>query len=178
MNRTLSRTQRAVEMLLVITLFVMVALTFVDVIGRRFFDKPVYGAHDMTEHLMALIVFAGLPVLTARREHLSIDLFDAWLLKPRFAWWHVVVNVLIAVTLGVISIEFFTAAREASEIKEVSQALNIPRVLAYYFISATSAMAAVAALFVRNPAGADATVHGAALSQPAHGAAAPHEVSP
>jgi hypothetical protein len=82
------------------------------------------------------------------------------------------------VSLGVISIEFFTAAREASEIQEVSQALNIPRGLAYYFIGATSAMAAVAALFVRNPAGADATVHGAALSQPAHGAAAPHEVSP
>jgi TRAP-type C4-dicarboxylate transport system permease small subunit len=177
-NRTLSRTQRAVEMLLVITLFVMVALTFVDVIGRRFFDKPVYGAHDMTEHLMALIVFAGLPVLTARREHLSIDLFDAWLLKPHFAWWHRVVDGLIAVTLGLISVEFFISAREASQIKEVSQALNIPRGLAYDFIGATSALAAVAALFVRNPARCGATAHGAALSQPAHGAEPSREVSP
>ena len=156
MTPTLSRVQRAVETLLVVTLFVMVALTFVDVIGRRFFDKPVYGAHDLTEHLMALIVFAGLPVLTARREHLSIDLFDAWLLKPGFVFWHRGVDALIAATLGLISFEYFVAAGEASQIKEVSQALNIPRGLAYYFISGTCALAAVAALFVRSPVHAKA----------------------
>jgi TRAP-type C4-dicarboxylate transport system permease small subunit len=165
MTPTLSRVQRAVETLLVATLFVMVALTFVDVIGRRFFDKPVYGAHDLTEHLMALIVFAGLPVLTARREHLSIDLFDTWLLKPGWAFWHLVVDLLIAATLAVISVEFFVVAREASEIKEVSQALNIPRGLAYYFISGTCALAAVAALFVRNPARSAAAHQGSAPSQ-------------
>lgn len=152
MNPFLSRIERLVGSLLVGTLFVMVALTFVDVVGRRFFDQPVYGAHDLTEHLMALIVFAGLPVLTARREHLSIDLFDAWLLQPRFALWHCVVNLLVAATLAVISVEFWLAAQEAAEIREVSQALNIPRGWAYYFISATAALAAVAALFVRNPA--------------------------
>ena len=65
----------------------------------------------------------------------------------------------VAVTLAVISVEFWTAAQEAAEIKEVSQALNIPRGWAYYFISATSALAAVAALFVRNPSRAG---HGAA----------------
>ena len=162
MNPFLSRIERLVGSLLVVTLFVMVALTFVDVIGRRFFDKPVYGAHDLTEHLMALIVFAGLPVLTARREHLSIDLFDAWLLQPRFAFWHRVVNLLVAATLAVISVEFWLAAQEAAEIREVSQALNIPRGWAYYFISATAALAAVAALFVRNPA---RTAHGAAPTQ-------------
>ncbi|MGA1289103.1 MAG: TRAP transporter small permease [Rubrivivax sp.] len=165
MNPFLSRIERLVGSLLVGTLFVMVALTFVDVVGRRFFDKPVYGAHDMTEHLMALIVFAGLPLLTARREHLSIDLLDAWLLQPSFAFWHRVVNLLVAVTLAVISVEFWTAAQEAAEIKEVSQALNIPRGWAYYFISATSALAAVAALFVRNPVRA------------AHGTTAPQEVT-
>ena len=162
MNRFLSRIGRLVGSLLVGTLFVMVALTFVDVVGRRFFDQPVYGAHDLTEHLMALIVFAGLPLLTARREHLSIDLLDAWLLQPRFALWHRVVNLLVATTLAVISVEFWTAAQEAAKIKEVSQALNIPRGWAYYFICATSALAAVAALFVRNPVRA---AHGTTATQ-------------
>jgi len=156
MTPTLSRVQRAVETLLVATLFLMVALTFVVVIGRRFFDMPVYGAHDLTVLMKALIVFAGLPVLTVRRELLSIDLFDAWLLKPGFVLWHRGVDVLIAATLAVISFEYFIAAGEASEIKEVSQALNIPRGLAYYFISATCALAAVAALFVRSPVHAKA----------------------
>lgn len=162
MNPFLSRVQRHVGSLLVVTLFVMVVLTFVDVVGRRFFDKPVYGSHDLTEHLMALIIFAGLPVLTARREHLSIDLLDHWLLKPRFALWHRLVDVLVAATFAVIGFEYFIAAQGASEIKEVSQALNIPRGWAYYFISATAALAAIAALFVRNPA---RTAHGAAPTQ-------------
>jgi TRAP-type C4-dicarboxylate transport system permease small subunit len=156
MSPFLSRVERLVGSLLVLTLFAMVALTFVDVIGRRFFDKPVYGAHDLTEHLMALIVFAGLPVLTARREHLSIDLLDAWLLKPRFAVWHRLVDVLIAVTLAVIGWEYAVAAHEAAQIKEVSQALNIPRGWVYGLISGACALAALAALCVRNPARAAA----------------------
>lgn len=41
----------------------MVALTFADVIGRRLLGTPVFGAHDLTEHLMGLLVFAGLPLV-------------------------------------------------------------------------------------------------------------------
>jgi TRAP-type C4-dicarboxylate transport system permease small subunit len=166
MSPFLSRVERLVGSLLVLTLFAMVALTFVDVIGRRFFDKPVYGAHDLTEHLMALIVFAGLPVLTARREHLSIDLLDAWLLKPRFAVWHRLVDVLIAVTLAVIGWEYAVAAHEAAQIKEVSQALNIPRGWVYGLISGACALAAVAALCVRNPAGVAAAAPAADSTRP------------
>jgi TRAP-type C4-dicarboxylate transport system permease small subunit len=165
MNPFLSRVQRHVGSLLVATLFVMVVLTFVDVVGRRFFDKPVYGSHDLTEHLMALIIFAGLPVLTARREHLSIDLLDPWLLKPRFALWHRLVDVLVAATFAVIGYEYFIAAQGASEIKEVSQALNIPRGWVYYLISVACGLSAVAALFVRNPAsGHAASAHSQEVS--------------
>lgn len=65
---------RLVNGLLVLNLAFMVALTFVDVLGRRLFNTPVFGANDLTEHLMAIIIFSGLPVLTARRAHLSVDL--------------------------------------------------------------------------------------------------------
>jgi TRAP-type C4-dicarboxylate transport system permease small subunit len=69
---------------LVVLLSAMVALTFTDVLGRRLFNTPVFGANDITEHLMALIIFSGLPLLTARRGHFSIDLFDHWLLRPKW----------------------------------------------------------------------------------------------
>ncbi|MDP1893754.1 MAG: TRAP transporter small permease, partial [Hydrogenophaga sp.] len=68
--------QQAVSLLLVLMLSAMVALTFTDVVGRRLFNTPVFGANDLTEHLMAVIIFAGLPLLTAQRGHLSIDLLD------------------------------------------------------------------------------------------------------
>jgi TRAP-type C4-dicarboxylate transport system permease small subunit len=92
--------KHAVNAVLAAALSAMVVLTFVDVVGRRLFGKPVFGANDITEHLMALIVFAGLPLLTGARAHLSIDLFDKWLLQPGLRWWHKVVDILIAVVLA------------------------------------------------------------------------------
>ena len=151
MRILLNGLQRGVSALLVLMLSAMVALTFIDVLGRRLFNTPVFGANDITEHLMAVIIFAGLPVLTALRGHLSIDLLDHWLLRPRWRAWHRAVDVLIAAVLGLIAWEYYLAVEEAQSINEVSQALLIPRSWMYAFIAATSALAAVAALFVDAP---------------------------
>jgi TRAP-type C4-dicarboxylate transport system permease small subunit len=143
--------EQAVALLLVILLSAMVALTFADVLGRRLFNTPVFGANDITEHLMALIIFAGLPLLTARRGHLSIDLLDHWLLRPSWRGWHKEVHVLIAAVLGLMAWQYGLAGEEAYEINEVSPALTIPRAWMYIYISFTTALAAVLALFTPAP---------------------------
>ena len=150
-HRFSQRAIKAVSVALVVLLSAMVALTFVDVIGRRLFNAPVFGGNDITEHLMATIIFAGLPLLTSRRGHLSIDLLDAWLLKPGWRWWHKGVDLLIAAVLGLIAWEYAIAVGEARAINEVSPALSIPRAWMYTFMSATTALAAVLALFVGAP---------------------------
>ena len=141
-----ARLQQLVQVLLMGFLGGMVLLTFTDVIGRRLFNTPVFGAHDITEHLMAVIVFSGLPLLTARRAHLSIDLFDSWLLRRQWRVWHYIVNGLIASVLGLIAFEFAVSVGEAESMREVSQALGIPRAWMYAYLSLTSGLAAVAAL--------------------------------
>ena len=145
------RLQQAVGLLLVLMLSAMVALTFTDVVGRRLFNTPVFGANDLTEHLMAIIIFAGLPLLTAQRGHLSIDLLDSWLLKPRWRPWHKLVDLLIAAVLGLIAWEYYLAIDEALQISEISPALMIPRAWMYSFIAFTTALAALLALFASPP---------------------------
>jgi len=140
------RLQQLVEILLMTFLSGMVLLTFTDVIGRRLFNTPVFGAHDITEHLMAVIVFSGLPLLTANRAHLSIDLFDRWLLLPQWRIWHYLVNGLIAAVLVLIAYEFAVSVQEAQDMREVSQALGIPRAWMYAYLAITSGLAALAAL--------------------------------
>jgi TRAP-type C4-dicarboxylate transport system permease small subunit len=140
------RLQQVVEILLMPFLSGMVLLTFTDVIGRRLFNTPVFGAHDITEHLMAVIVFSGLPLLTANRAHLSIDLFDRWLLQPQWRIWHYLVNGLIAAVLALIAYEFAVSIEEANDMREVSQALGIPRAWMYAYLAITSGLAALAAL--------------------------------
>jgi TRAP-type C4-dicarboxylate transport system permease small subunit len=143
--------QRLVTGLLVLLLSAMVALTFTDVVGRRLFNTPVFGANDITEHLMATLIFAGLPLLTARRGHLSIDLFDRWLLQPQWRLWHKLVDVLIAAVLGLIAWEYYLAIKEAHTINEISPALSIPRAWMYTFIALTTALAAFLALLAAPP---------------------------
>ena len=140
------RLQQLVEILLMTFLSGMVLLTFTDVIGRRLFNTPVFGAHDITEHLMAVIVFSGLPLLTANRAHLSIDLFDRWLLQPQWRIWHYLVNGLITAVLALIAYEFAVSVQEAQDMREVSQALGIPRAWMYAYLAITSGLAALAAL--------------------------------
>ena len=87
MERLMHHFRAAIETLIACLLAGMVALTFADVIGRRLFGAPIYGAHDITEHLMALVVFTGLPIVTIGGAHLTIDLLDRVLMRPRLAWW-------------------------------------------------------------------------------------------
>jgi TRAP-type C4-dicarboxylate transport system permease small subunit len=56
--------------------FAMMALTFVDVVGRYLFNAPVKGSAEATELMLAVIVFAGLPLAAAAREHIRIDLLE------------------------------------------------------------------------------------------------------
>jgi TRAP-type transport system small permease protein len=57
-------------------LFAMMALTFVDVIGRYGFHHSIFGAAEMVECLMIVTVFAGLAVITAKNEHITVSLLD------------------------------------------------------------------------------------------------------
>ncbi|OSQ52443.1 TRAP transporter small permease [Marivita geojedonensis] len=140
--------RRGVETVMALFLLAMVALTFADVIGRRLVGKPIYGANDITEHLMALVVFAGLPLVTAAGAHLTIDLADKLVSKPWMAWWRGLVALLVTVVLAVIAWLFVKHGLNASRISEVSQALRVPRGPLYFFMALSCALSALAALIV------------------------------
>lgn len=146
MERLLPRLRAVIELLIAVLLAGMVVLTFADVIGRRLFGAPIYGAHDITEHLMALVVFTGLPIVTLAGAHLTIDLFDRILMRPELALWRALIAVAVAAVLALTAWLFFRHAGNASAIAEVSQALRLPRAPLYYYMSLCSALAALAAL--------------------------------
>lgn len=146
MDSPVARVRKSVETLIVALVVVMVALTFFDVIGRRLFGRPIYGANDVTEHLMGLMVFAGLPIVTAAGAHLTVDLFDNMLDRPAFRFWKAITAFFVAAILGLISWLFFEHALNAGQIKEVSQALGVPRQPIYFYMAASCALSAVAAL--------------------------------
>ena len=79
-----------------VLMFCLMLLTCVDVVGRYFFNKPVTGGFEMTEMLLASLIFAGLPLVTLRSEHVMVDLLD-----PVTPDWLFRIQHLVATAIGV-----------------------------------------------------------------------------
>lgn len=135
------------EYLLMFFLLVMVAINFADVMGRHLFNYPIYGIHDLTEHLMALVVFCGLPLVTIAGMHLTIDILDGFLDKPSMQWWRHLVIVLMAVILLLVAWTFLQSALEAADISDVSHELRFPRGPLYLFIAVSALLSALGLLY-------------------------------
>jgi TRAP-type C4-dicarboxylate transport system permease small subunit len=54
----------------------MMALTVVDVVARYVFSRPVRGAFEVTELMLLVLIFAGLPLVSFSDEHAVMDFID------------------------------------------------------------------------------------------------------
>lgn len=68
-------------LLAALALFAIMALTLVDVGGRKLFDHSLPGSLELTELLMVAVIFAGLPLVSLQGEHVVFDSLDP-LLSP------------------------------------------------------------------------------------------------
>src|SRR5438876_773656 len=57
-------------------LLAMMLLTFVDVVARYVFNRPVRGAFEVTELMLVVLIFAGLPLVSWADEQALMDFVD------------------------------------------------------------------------------------------------------
>jgi TRAP-type C4-dicarboxylate transport system permease small subunit len=82
-------------------LFAIMALTFFDVLGRKFLSNSIPGSLEITELLMVVVIFGALPLVSDRGEHVEFDSLDPYLpLWLRKAQAFVVHLLCAAVLLG------------------------------------------------------------------------------
>ena len=62
-------------------LFAIMTLTFFDVSGRKLLSNSITGSLELTELLMVVVIFAALPLVSLRGEHVVFDSLDR-LLPP------------------------------------------------------------------------------------------------
>lgn len=55
-------------------LFLMMLLVAADVIGRYVFNSPIYGAMEIGELMMVILVFLGMSYCTLERAHVRVEL--------------------------------------------------------------------------------------------------------
>ncbi|WP_373182309.1 TRAP transporter small permease [Halomonas campaniensis] len=125
------------------TLFGMMLLTTADVTGRYFFNSPILGAVELTQLMLAALVFLSLPVVCWRQEHISVDLLDA-IFPARLIWVReVLVNLLVTAALWVMARRVWALAERAFEWGDVTEFLRIPY---GYLIGLIAIMLALSAL--------------------------------
>ena len=72
---------QALAMISCAVLFLMMAMTFIDVAGRYLFNSPLPALAEIISFMMAGLVFCVLPLVCFREGHVTIDLLDG--LVPR-----------------------------------------------------------------------------------------------
>lgn len=157
MDRIMMRIKQVIEYLLMFSLLMMVLINFVDVSGRHLFNRPIFGIQDLTEHLMALVVFCGLPLVTMAGTHLTVDLFDKLTQSPRMRWWRHVINALMVVIFLLVAWTFLQSALEAHSIADVSPELRLPRAPLYSLMAVSALLSALGLLYVSYSAQAKST---------------------
>ncbi len=131
-----------------IDLAAMMTLTFLDVTGRKFFASPIYGAYEITEFMMGVLIFSALPLVTARENHVTIDVFDHFIAPHIGRWQRVVVNLVSSVVLAFLGWRLWILSASHLRTNEVTMTLHIPHGPFSRAFAVLAMLAAIACLVV------------------------------
>jgi TRAP-type C4-dicarboxylate transport system permease small subunit len=137
-----------------IVLFCLMTLTCVDVVGRYFFNMPVTGGFELTEMMLASLIFFGLPLVTIRNDHIMVDLLDPvtpdWLLRIQ----HVVSCLVCAVATGYLAWRLWLRAGSMAAAGETTAQLKLKIPYLTFTMSVLMGLTALALLVLasRRPA--------------------------
>ncbi len=125
------------------TIFLMMAITFVDVVGRYAFNTPIPGGFELIEFLMPLSIFAGLPIITRRRTHIVVSIFDHWFPGRIGETRRLIVDAASLAVVAFIAERMWSQGDGLAEAQIESGYLEWPVAPAAYAISVLSAVTCV-----------------------------------
>lgn len=97
-----------------LALFAIMALTLVDVSGRKLLSSSVPGSLEVTELLLVAVIFAGMPLVSLKGEHVVFDSLDPlWPAALRRVQQALVDLLCAALLLGVAWVMWDKAAQMA-----------------------------------------------------------------
>lgn len=117
-----------------VTLFALMLITCVDVVGRYVFNSPLTGSTELTEIAVGIVVFSVLPILTWRNDHIVVDLLDPFF--PALAQFirSIIINVCIAAGLVYLGQRINVLGERSLSYDEVTEYLHIPTGWMMHFI--------------------------------------------
>ena len=123
-----------------VILFAMMTITVIDVAGRYMFARPLPGGFELTQVLLAQLIFVGLPLVTARQGHVTITLTDRWFNPFAAAIRDRMVNLLCAVVTAGIAWRLWVLADRLQNYGDIFEFIGLPKAVAAYSMSLLAAL--------------------------------------
>lgn len=128
------------------TLFGMMLLTTADVAGRFLFNSPILGAVELTQLMLAAVIFLSLPIVCWREEHVTVDLLDA-IFPARWIWLRqVIVNLIVTLALWAMAGRVWALGVRSLDWGDVTEFLRIPTGYLIYLMAIMLALSALLTL--------------------------------
>lgn len=127
-------------------------LTLVDVSGRKLLDHSVPGSLELTELLMVVVIFAALPLVSLKGEHVVFDSLDAYLPRGVQRVQQAIVDIFCMLALAGLAWLMWDKGSQMLEYGDVTAQLKVPLGYFVYVMSVLCGVAAfVHALLVLQP---------------------------
>ncbi|WP_458792971.1 TRAP transporter small permease [Yoonia sp. MH D7] len=125
-------------------IFIMMVVTFADVIGRYVFHKPIFGGTEIVAALLALAIFSGLGVVNARDDHIVVELFEmpARRLVGPLAY-EISIQIFSVACMTLIAVVLFMQALESYHFQKLTVVLEMP---VYYVSGAVAVFAGISVI--------------------------------
>lgn len=130
-------------------LLALMALTFADVVGREFFNKPLTFSVELTKLAMGLIVCLAFGTTTVSARHISVDLIQSFVGKRVSGLLQRLSSLLLMLFFGVLAWGLLGKAQQFASDGLATQVLFLPIAPVVYAMSAAClAAAAIAAVMI------------------------------
>ena len=143
--------KRRVEALLGVAasviLLAMMLLTAVDVVARYLFNRPLRGAFELTELLLLVLIFAGLPLVSFTNEHAVMDFIDRVLGRRALRGLEGAVELVSAALMFFLAWIVWAKADRIWAYRDATDVLRILYGPFVYFMAAALALAGVIHLY-------------------------------
>lgn len=138
----LTKAQAACAWLCGLLLMSMMLLTLLDVVGRYALNAPVPGATELTELLLAVVIFIGLPIASADQDHVRIDLVIGVLPRAVTRALAPLIETASAVILLVIAWQIWRVGSGLAGYGGATMTLHIPLAPVAYLLALLTILAA------------------------------------
>ncbi|HEY7457661.1 MAG TPA: TRAP transporter small permease [Xanthobacteraceae bacterium] len=126
--------------LVALVMFAMMMLTTIDVAGRFLLNAPVKGSDELVSFLLATLIFASLPLITWDERHITVRLFDRWIIGRLHRVLDVLLSATSTIVLAVVTYRMWIQGVLMSEGQHITGALEWPIAPIAYLMSVLSGL--------------------------------------